>query len=66
MVGAGDHQAVPGFALLPVQGHLRAAQALGQAAQGEWLLGFVDQGELDRRTAAVVERAQALVSNKGI
>lgn len=53
MVGAGNHQAVALITLLPVQDGFGAAQAFGQATEGEVLLGFVDQGELDRRTAAV-------------
>jgi hypothetical protein len=53
VVATRQHQAVLLAAALPVQHRVRAAQALGQAAEGELRVGLVDQGELDRRAAAV-------------
>ena len=53
VVGVGNHQAVAVAAALPAQHRIAAAQALGEAVQGKQGVGLVDQGELDRRTAAV-------------
>ncbi|MCY1359466.1 hypothetical protein D9M69_460380 [compost metagenome] len=53
VVGAGDHQAVLLAAALPAQHRLGVAEAVGDAAQGELRVRFVDQRELDRRAAAV-------------
>jgi len=51
--GSGYFQALLVVAQLPVKHGFRAAQAFGQALQGESRLSFVDQGELDRRATAV-------------
>jgi len=51
--GSGYFQALLFVAQLPVKHGFRAAQAFGQALQGESRLSFVDQGELDRRATAV-------------
>ncbi|MNZ97187.1 hypothetical protein D3C78_1164130 [compost metagenome] len=53
MVGARQVQAFLGVTQLPVDHGFRAAEAFGQALQGEGRLRFVDQGELQRRAAAV-------------
>jgi len=53
VVGTLDQFAALAFGIFPVQLGLRRTQALGQAGQGEMRLRFIDQGELDRRAAAV-------------
>ena len=50
-------QALLGVTLLPVQYRFRTAETFSQTLQRERGLRFVDQCELDRRTAAVAKRA---------
>lgn len=47
VIGAGHVQAVFLAVLLPVQHGVRRAQALGQAAEGEVAVGWIQQGKLD-------------------
>ncbi|MOA03072.1 hypothetical protein D3C78_1225560 [compost metagenome] len=53
VVGARQIQAFLGVAQLPVDDGFRAAETFGQALEGEGRFGFVDQGKLQRRAAAV-------------